>query len=237
MKKLKFRITTDAHLQIVKTLGSKLPEQGGILMGRRTDGVITDFVFDEFAETSVSTYVLNVAYLNPIITEFKNEGKELLGILHSHPHGCRKLSRQDQEYFAGVLDKAKDVDYLFTPIVFSAKQEEFHIFPYVFYKDGKIEEVELEIVPNNYDEFINKNEKTKKTEKPDPKVVEERKQLLVAIHQNISTNTSVEKERLLFSRLMIIALLFWNFILFMLGLSAFVLTAIYFIITKNLITF
>ena len=234
MKKLKFRITTDAHLQIVKTLGSKLPEQGGILMGRRTDGVITDFVFDEFAEISGSTYELNVAYLNPIITEFKNEGKELLGIVHSHPYDCRILSRQDQEYFARMIDKAKDVDYLFTPIVFSAKQEEFHIFPYVFYKDGKIEEVELEIVPNDYEDYIQKDEKI---EKPDPNVVEERKQLLVTIHQNITANPTAENERLFISRLIIIALLLWNFILCILGLSAIVLTAIYFIITKNLITF
>ncbi|NMR34964.1 hypothetical protein HIO71_12280 [Chryseobacterium aquaticum] len=236
MKKLKFIITTTAYQQIVKTLGSKNPEQGGILIGK--DGIITDFVHDEFAETSSSTYSLNISYLNPIIKKFKEDNKELLGIIHSHPYGCRKLSRQDQEYFAGVLNKAKDVDYLFTPIVFSAKQEEFHIFPYVFYKDGKIEEeVELEIVPNNYDEFINKDEKTKKTEKPDPNVVQERKQLLVAIHQNIRANSSAENERLLISRLVIIALLFWNIIVFMLGLSAIVLTTIYFIITKNLITF
>ena len=235
MKKLKFIITTTAYQQIVKTLGSKIPEQGGILVGK--DGIITDFIHDEFAETSSSTYSLNISFLNPIIKKFKEEEKELLGIIHSHPYGCRKLSRQDQEYFAGVLDKAKDVDYLFTPIVFSAKQEEFHIFPYVFYKDGKIEEVELEIVPNNYDEFINNDEKAQKTEKPDPKVVEERKQLLVAIHQNISTNSSADNERLLFSRLIVITLLLWNFIVFLVGLSAFVLTAIYFIITKNLITF
>ena len=234
MKKLKFRITTEAHLQIVKTLGSKLPEQGGILMGRRTDGVITDFVFDEFAETSASTYALNVAYLNPIITEFKNEDKELLGIVHSHPYGCRKLSRPDQEYFGNILKKTPDLDYLFTPIVFSAKQEEFHIFPYVFYKDGSIEELELEIVPNDYEDYMQKDEKI---EKPDPNVIEERKQLLVAIHQNISANSSVENERLLISRLVIIALLFWNIIVFLVGLSAIVLTATYFIITKNLITF
>ena len=235
MKKLKFIITTTAYQQIVKTLGSKIPEQGGILVGK--DGIITDFIHDEFAETSSSTYSLNISFLNPIIKKFKEEEKELLGIIHSHPYGCRKLSRQDQEYFAGVLDKAKDVDYLFTPIVFSAKQEEFHIFPYVFYKDGKIEEVELEIVPNNYDEFINNDEKAQKTEKPDPKVVEERKQLLVAIHQNIRANSPVENERLLISRLVITVLLIWNFIVLMLGLSAFILTVIYFIITKNLITF
>ncbi|GAB1345659.1 hypothetical protein MASR1M29_21700 [Cloacibacterium normanense] len=232
MKKLKFRITTNAYQQIVKTLGSKIPEQGGILIGK--DGVITDFVHDEFAETSSSTYSLNISYLNPIIKKFKEDNKELLGVIHSHPYACRKLSRQDQEYFAGVLDKAKDVDYLFTPIVFSAKQEEFHIFPYVFYKDGSIQELELEIVPNDYDKYIEKDEKI---EKPDPNVVEERKQLLVAIHQNVTANSSADNERLLFSRLVIIALLFWNFIVFMLGLSAIVLTTIYFIITKNLITF
>ena len=232
MKKLKFIITTSAYQQIVKTLGSKIPEQGGILVGK--DGIITDFVHDEFAETSSSTYSLNINYLNPIIKKFKEEGKELLGVTHSHPYGCRKLSRQDQEYFAGVLNKAKDVDYLFTPIVFSAKQEEFHFFPYVFYTDGKIEEVELEIVPNDYEDFIQKDEKI---EKPDPNVVEERKQLLVAIHQNVTANSPVENERLLISRLVIIVLLIWNFIVLMLGLSAFVLTAIYFIITKNFITF
>lgn len=232
MKKLKFIITTNAYQQIVKTLGSKIPEQGGILVGK--DGVITDFVHDEFAETSSSTYSLNINYLNPIIKKFKEDDKELLGIIHSHPYGCRKLSRQDQEYFSEVLNKAKDVDYLFTPIVFSAKQEEFHIFPYVFYKDGTVEEVELEIVPNNYEDYIQKDEKI---EKPDPNIVEERKQLLVAIHQNIRSNSSADNERLIFSRLVIIALLLWNFIVFMLGFSAFVLTAIYFIITKNLITF
>ena len=231
MKKLKFIITTSAYQQIVKTLGSKIPEQGGILIGK--DGVITNFVHDEFAETSSSTYSLNISYLNPIIKKFKEEEKELLGIIHSHPYGCRKLSRQDQEYFAGVLNKAKDVDYLFTPIVFSAKQEEFHIFPYVFYKDGKIEDLELEIVPNDYDKYIEKDEKV---EEPDPNVVEERKQMLVIIHQNVTANSPAENERLLISRLVIIVLLFWNFIVF-LGLSAFVLTAIYFIITKNLITF
>ena len=232
MKKLKFIITTNAYQQIVKTLGSKIPEQGGILIGK--DGVITDFVHDEFAETSSSTYSLNINYLNPIIKKFKDDDKELLGIIHSHPYGCRKLSRQDQEYFAGVLDKAKDVNYLFTPIVFSAKQEEFHIFPYVFYKDGSIEELGLEIVPNDYDKYIEKDEKI---EKPDPNVVEERKQLLVAIHQNITANSSAENERLLISRLVIIVLLIWNFIVLILGLSAFMLTVIYFIITKNLITF
>ena len=232
MKKLKFIITTNAYQQIVKTLGSKIPEQGGILIGK--DGIITDFVHDEFAETSSSTYSLNISYLNPIIKKFKEDNKELLGVIHSHPYACRKLSRQDQEYFAGVLDKAKDVNYLFTPIVFSAKQEEFHIFPYVFYKDGSIQELELEIVPNDYDKYIEKDEKI---EKPDPNVVEERKQLLVAIHQNVTANSPVENERLLISRLVIIVLLIWNFIVLMLGLSAFVLTAIYFIITKNLITF
>jgi len=231
MKKIKFRITTEAYQNIIKKIGSQVPEKGGLLMGRSSNGVITDFVFDEFAETSGSTYALNVAYLNPIISEFKNEGKELLGIVHSHPYGCRKLSRPDQEYFENILKKTPELDYLFTPIVFSAKQEEFHLFPYVFYKDGTIEELELEIVPNDYEKYLDK-----KIEKPDPNVVEERKQMLVTIHQNITANSPAENERLLISRLVIIVLLFWNFIV-LLGLSAFVLTVIYFTITKNLITF
>ncbi len=130
MKKLKFTITTDAYQNIIKKIGSKIPEQGGILLGK--DGVITDFVHDEFAETSGVTYSLNVAYLNPIIKKFKEEEKELLGIIHSHPYGASKLSKPDREYFAEALSNASDMEYLYTPIVFSAKQEEFHIFPYVF---------------------------------------------------------------------------------------------------------
>ncbi|MGC4129241.1 MAG: Mov34/MPN/PAD-1 family protein [Bergeyella sp.] len=228
----KFRITTDAHQNIIKKIGSKAPEQGGILLGK--DGVITDFVYDEFAKTSGSTYSLNVEFLNPIIKKFKNEGKELLGIIHSHPFGASRLSNPDKEYFAGILNKATDVDFLFTPIVFSGRETEFHMFPYVFYKDGTIEELELEILPNDYEEYIQKDENI---QKPDRSVVENRKQLLVAIRQNITANASAEKEQLLISRLVIIALLFWNFIVFMFGLSALVLTLIYFIITKNLITF
>ena len=98
MKKPKFRITTIAYHHIVQKLGSSVPEQGGILMGR--NGIVTDFIHDEFAETTGSTYSLNVAYLNPIIKELKLQGKQLLGIIHSHPNGYSKLSDPDREYFS-----------------------------------------------------------------------------------------------------------------------------------------
>lgn len=152
MKPQKFKITTNAYQDIVKKIGSNAPEKGGILMGS-SDGIVTDFIFDKDAETSGSTYSLNVAYLNPFIKQMKEQGKELLGIVHSHPHGYSKLSGPDREYFSGIFKSTPELEFLYTPIVFSAKQQEFHLFPYIFYRDGSIEEAELEILPNDYQKY------------------------------------------------------------------------------------
>lgn len=226
MKNQKFIITTDAYQNIIKKIGSQQPEKGGILIGK--NGIITDFVFDEFAETTGSTYALNVTYLNPIIQEFKKQGKELMGIIHSHPNGCSKLSKPDQDYFAGIFKNATDLDFLFTPIVFSAKENEFHVFPYVFHKDGKIEEVELEIVPNDYDQYI------KKDHEPESAIVEERKQLLVIIHQN-SENKESQKKDLPISELTLVGVLLSNIYFFVLGAMITVLPIAFMVIIKNLL--
>ena len=158
MKKPKFRITTITYHHIVQKLGSSVPEQGGILMG--VNGIVTDFIHDEFAETTGSTYSLNVAYLNPIIKELKLKGKQLLGIIHSHPNGYSKLSNPDREYFSSQFKNFPDLEFMFTPIVFSAKQREFEIFPYIFHKNGSVEKAELEVIPNNYDDYTTKEKKS-----------------------------------------------------------------------------
>lgn len=236
----KFRITTDAHLNIIKKIGSKAPEQGGILVGK--NGIITDFVHDEFAKTSGSTYSLNVEFLNPIIKKFKNEGKELLGIIHSHPFGASKLSNPDKEYFLGIFKNAKDLDFLFTPIVFSGRETEFHMFPYVFYKDGTIEELELEILPNDYEEYIQKPQKTTSESvsethfeaKPEPKVIEQRKQLLVMIHRHTTEPSPKEKDLLPIPKIAV-AMAVSGVYFFVLGLCAGTFPIAYFFIIKNLL--
>lgn len=226
MKNQKFIITTDAYQNIIKKIGSQQPEKGGVLIGK--NGIITDFIFDEFAETTGSTYAVNTTYLNPIIKEFKEQGKELLGIIHSHPNGCSKLSKPDQDYFAGIFKNASDLDFLFTPIVFSAKENEFHIFPYVFHKDGKIEEVELEIVPNDYENYI------KQDQKPDTATIEERKQLLIIIHQN-SENASDKNQDVSLPKLTLVGVLLSNVYFFVLGAMITVIPIAFIVIIKNLL--
>jgi len=68
---MKLQITTDAYQSIVTKIGSGIPEKGGILMGK--DGIITNFIYDENAHTTGSTYSLNVGFLNPIIKEVKKK--------------------------------------------------------------------------------------------------------------------------------------------------------------------
>ena len=177
---MKLKITTDAYQSIVKKIGSGIPEKGGILLGK--DGVITDFVFDENAETTGSTYSLNVAYLNPIIIEKKQEGKQLLGIIHSHPFGCSSLSAPDKHYFLSQFKNFPDLDYLFTPIVFSAKQGEFEFFPHVFHKDGTVETAELEIHPNDYEQYL--EEVVEPT--PDPETETPKQEVCIVINQTIT---------------------------------------------------
>ncbi len=189
---MKLKITTEAFQDIVKTIGSGIPEKGGILLGK--DGIITDFVFDKNAETTGSTYSLNVAYLNPIISRKKQEGKRLLGIIHSHPYGCSQLSVQDKHYFQNQFKNFPDVDYLFCPIVFSAKQGEFEFFPHVFHKDSTTEIAELEILPNDYEQFL------EKAIEPTDEIVTPEREVVVVIHQTV-THPIIERQELNIGRL------------------------------------
>ena len=212
----KFKITTSAYQEIVKKIGSQEPEKGGILMGK--DGVVTDFIFDKAAATTRSTYTLNVAYLNPIIKELKQQGKELLGVIHSHPNGYSNLSEPDREYFSSQFKNFPNLEYMYTPIVFSAKQDEFEIFPYVFHKNGKIEIAELEIVPNDYGQYVSKQpQKPKKTTKPNAKTVKDRKRILVDIRQKIEIPN--QKEQIQSTQLLHLAMAVSGLYILLLGIG------------------
>lgn len=222
---MKLQITTDAYQNIVKKIGSGIPEKGGILMGK--DGIITDFIFDENAHTTGSTYSLNVAYLNPIIKELKQQGKQLLGIIHSHPYGSFELSHPDREYFMSQFKNFPDLDFMFTPIVFSAKQDEFAFFPYVFYKDGTVETAELEILPNDYQQYI------QKVEQPNAETIAQRQEVLIVIKQETQAPVP-ERERQPELEPLQLIMLFSNLYFFILGLATAIVPLTFFYIIKNL---
>lgn len=222
---MKLQITTDAYQSIIKKIGSGIPEKGGILMGK--DGIVTDFIFDENAHTTGSTYSLNVAYLNPLIKELKQQGKKLLGIIHSHPYGSFELSHPDKEYFMSQFKNFPDLDFMYTPIVFSAKQDEFTFFPYVFHKDGMIETAELEILPNDYEKY------TRKVEEPNPDTVTQRQEVLFVIKQEAQV-PAPERERQPELELLLLIMLFSNLYFFILGLATAIVPLTFFYIIKNL---
>jgi len=222
---MKLQITTDAYQSIVTKIGSGIPEKGGILMGQ--GGIITDFIFDENAHTTGSTYSLNVSYLNPLIKEMKQQGKQLLGIIHSHPYGCSELSNPDKEYFMSQFKNFPDLDFMFTPIVFSAKQDEFAFFPYIFYKDGTVETAELEILPNDYQQY------TQKVEQPNADTILQRQEVLIIIKQETQASAP-ERERQPELEPFLLVMLFSNLYFFILGLATAIVPLTFFYIIKNL---
>ena len=222
---MKLQITTDAYQNIVRKIGSGIPEKGGILMGK--DGIITDFIFDANAHTTGSTYSLNVSYLNPLIKELKKEGKQLLGIIHSHPYGCFELSNPDKEYFMSQFKNFPDLNFMYTPIVFSAKQDEFEFFPYVFHKDGKVEKAELEILPNDYEQF------TRKVEEPTPDTATQTEEVLIIIHQQTEIHFP-EREHQQELEPLLLLMLFSNLYFFILGVATAIVPFTFFYIIKNL---
>ena len=238
MKTQKFRITTNAYQNIIKKIGSLEPEKGGILIGR--DGVITDFIFDKKAQTTGSTYALDVVYLNPIIKELKAQGKQLMGIIHSHPYGYSKLSDPDKVYFLSQFKNFPNLEWMFTPIVFSAKQDEFEIFPYVFHKNGNIETSELEILPNDYEAYTTKENKSDSDQDSKPnsitneEKVTKRKQLLVIIRKKVESPTT-EKEPIDLSRTAIFGILISSMYFFILGVCAGVFPLATLYIIKNIL--
>jgi len=192
-----FQITTSAYNEIIKKIGSKTAEQGGVLMGK--DGIITDFIHDKHAKTTGGTYQLNTPYLNPLIKNLIAQGKEFLGILHSHPIGYGQLSAQDKSYFKSQFKNFEGLEKMYTPIVFSAKDGEFHFYPYVFHKNGRIEEARLEIVPDNYAKYLTKKvgnalkeavESAQK--KPQTEVIKTEKEVVINLHNKITQKGELE---------------------------------------------
>lgn len=150
---LKTQIITSAHTNILKTIGSKTAESGGLLFGPADNDVITHFVFDKDANTTGASYELNTNYLNPIIDEMLKKHLILKGIIHSHPNGYKSLSAQDKMYFKSQL-KHLDIVKLFTPLIFPAIDGTYDFIPYVFHQDGSVETTILELLPDDYQNYI-----------------------------------------------------------------------------------
>lgn len=138
---------------MLKTVGSRPAESGGLLFGSRTDWVVTKFLYDKNAKTTSSSYSFDVGYLNPKMDELAEEGLQLLGFFHSHPQGYKQLSTPDKTYFERQF-KNIPVDQFYVPLMFPAVDGTYDFIPYVYHKDGSIEKVTLELVPDDYANYL-----------------------------------------------------------------------------------
>lgn len=76
------------------------PEVGGILMG--IDSKVDTVILDEGIKTAhdpAIKYIPNVKNLNKWILTLNKQGKEFLGIFHTHAHQWTTLSNADIYYY------------------------------------------------------------------------------------------------------------------------------------------
>jgi len=143
---MKYIMTGEVYFQICRTIGTRKPEQGGILGS--SDGVHIDhYYFDESAERTSASYTMNAKALNEVIHEWNDNGIQLVGIIHSHPHGVTKPSYGDMQTAKHIIESINVNGKFFTPIVqvSSKLNGEIKIYPYTFEQTVEMREQSLVI--------------------------------------------------------------------------------------------
>lgn len=109
--------TTPAWNNVRDTVGARRAESGGPLGGSRGSGVVEEFVDDTTADMTAVTYYPDFQGLNTLFRERWNPaGVNLLGVIHSHPRGAVRPSRNDLEYADRILAGIPELDRFLLPI-------------------------------------------------------------------------------------------------------------------------
>jgi proteasome lid subunit RPN8/RPN11 len=100
------------------------PEVGGILMG--IDSKVDTVILDEGIKTAhdpAIKYIPNVKNLNKWILTLNKQGKEFLGIFHTHAHQWTTLSNADIYYIEKIMNTMSDeIKYLYFPVVYPGEK-------------------------------------------------------------------------------------------------------------------
>ena len=142
----RYIITAEVYDQIKKTIGTRKPEQGGILGS--SDGIHIDhYYFDKTADRTSASYTMDAKALNEVIHEWNDNGIQLVGLIHSHPQGCTKPSYGDMETARHIIETIDVKGKFFTPIVqVSPKHNgDIKIYPYTFEQTVEMREQPLTI--------------------------------------------------------------------------------------------
>lgn len=86
------RMRRSVLLRIKAIIGGRPAETGGMLLSESRDYVVTDFVFDQSARSTGAAYNPDTAFLNQ---QLLGREDSFVGIVHSHPPTCTRLSDQD----------------------------------------------------------------------------------------------------------------------------------------------
>lgn len=145
------RMTAEVFDHIRSTIGIIPAESGGILGGNRETGEVTRFYYDWDADDQGhSHYTPNTEAINEVIKlQWRPQGIDFLGSIHSHSKGVTSPSAGDSIYARHILE-ALELPYLLTPIVIPSRDKDsFTLHAYAAVKAGdRVEFVDQELVVN-----------------------------------------------------------------------------------------
>ena len=126
-------MTAEVYEQIRRTIGTRKPEQGGIL-GSSAGIHIDYYYFDKTADRTAASYTMDVKALNEVIHRWNDNGIQLVGIIHSHPQGCTRPSYGDMETAKHIIETIDVRGKFFTPIVQVSPRlnGDIKLYPYTF---------------------------------------------------------------------------------------------------------
>lgn len=139
-------MTSKVYSEICRTIGTRKPEQGGIL-GSSDGKHIDHYYFDKTADCSAASYTMNTTVLNEIIHEWNDNGVQLIGIIHSHPRGITSPSAGDKETAKHIIETVNVEGKFFTPIVQVSNKlnGDIEIYPYTFEQSVEMKRINLNI--------------------------------------------------------------------------------------------
>jgi len=124
-------VTMRPHVldQIMRSVGARPPETGGILLGPVDEALINDFYFDSKAGCTQLTYSPDTETLcRKMQEDWLPNGSDMHGFVHSHPANLDQPSSGDLMYIERLLACNPDMQQFVCPIVIP---NEFRIAVYI----------------------------------------------------------------------------------------------------------
>lgn len=125
---------------IISSIASKKPEQGGALGADMSTGKITRFYFDDQGSRNSVEYSPDAAKITDIINDWEQENIAFCGMIHSHPGQFCQPSEGDFRYAKRILAAMPQTlkgSFLMPILTINAKHETAHIAPYIVCADEK----------------------------------------------------------------------------------------------------